>query len=242
MKEHYGKEHYGWAWTRTSRDDLRDRLAVVDLQPLAAGDLQLARIEAELVQDRGVDVGDVVAVLDGVEADLVGRAVDDAALHPAAGHPDGEAEDVMVAAVGIPASPGVRPNSVAKTTSVSSSRPRRSRSFSSAAIGWSTASAVARVIGFEAAVGVPGAGAAAAVLDLNEAHAALDQPPRRQQLHAEVAAVRLVEAVERLGRRRLLGEVDHLGHRPSACGRPARTTRCGPPAPDRRDTRRRAAR
>ncbi len=60
------------------RQNLPDRLAVVDLQPLAAGDLQLARVEAELVQDRGVDVGDVVAVLDGVEADLVGRAVDDA--------------------------------------------------------------------------------------------------------------------------------------------------------------------
>ena len=67
---------------------------------LRPGISSLAGVEAELVEDRGVDVGDVVAVLDGVEADLVGRAVDDAALQAAAGHPDGEAEDVMVAAVG----------------------------------------------------------------------------------------------------------------------------------------------
>ena len=80
----------------------RNRLAEVDLQPLAAGDFQPARVEAELVQDRGVDVGDVVAVLDGVEAELVGRAVDDAALDAAAGQPDGEAVGVVVAAVGRP--------------------------------------------------------------------------------------------------------------------------------------------
>ena len=60
---------------------------------------------------------------------------------------------------------------------------------------------------------VPGAGAAAAVLDLNEPHAALDESPRRQQLRAELAAMRQVEAVQRLGFGRLLGEVDDLGHR-----------------------------
>ena len=53
------------AWLR---DDLADHLAVIDLQPLAAGDFQPARVEAELVQHRGVDVGDVVAVLDGVRS------------------------------------------------------------------------------------------------------------------------------------------------------------------------------
>ena len=77
-----------------------DRLAEVDLQPLAAGDFEPARVEAELVQDGGVDVGDVVAVLDGVEAELVGGAVGDAALDAAAGQPDREAVGVVVAAVG----------------------------------------------------------------------------------------------------------------------------------------------
>ena len=68
-----------------------DRPAEFALEPFAAGNGEPARVEAELVQDRGVDVGDVVAVLDGVEAELVGRAVDDAALDAAAGQPDGEA-------------------------------------------------------------------------------------------------------------------------------------------------------
>ena len=36
-------------------------------------------VEAQQVQDRGVDVVDVGVVLDGVQADLVGRAVDGAA-------------------------------------------------------------------------------------------------------------------------------------------------------------------
>ncbi len=62
-------------------------------------------------------------------------------------------------------------------------------------------------------MGVPGAGAAGAVLDLDEAHAALDQPPRRQQLHAEVARRRAVEAVELLRLLGLVGEVEHLRHR-----------------------------
>ena len=73
---------------------------MVDVEALAAGDFEAAGVEAELVQDGGVDVGDVVAVLGGVEADLVGGAVDDALPQPAPGPPDAEAEDVVVAAVG----------------------------------------------------------------------------------------------------------------------------------------------
>ena len=110
---------------------------MLDLQPLPAGDLEAVRVEAEQVQDRGVDVGDVVPVLHGVEAELVGRAVDDAPLDAAAGHPDREAVIVVVAAVGALAQ-GVRPNSVAQTTTVSSSSPRRFRSVRRPAIGLST--------------------------------------------------------------------------------------------------------
>lgn len=38
---------------------------MVDLQSLAAGDLQFVRVEAQLSRDRGVDVGHVAAVFDG---------------------------------------------------------------------------------------------------------------------------------------------------------------------------------
>src|SRR5437870_2488501 len=57
------------------------------------------RIEAELVHERGVDIGDVMTVFDSVETEIVGGAVDDAALDAAAGEPDGEAVNVMVASV-----------------------------------------------------------------------------------------------------------------------------------------------
>ena len=57
-------------------------------------------VDAEQVQHRRVQVVDLDLVLDGVVAVLVGRAVDRAALDAAAGQPDGEAERVVVAAVG----------------------------------------------------------------------------------------------------------------------------------------------
>src|SRR5262245_3073345 len=82
----------------SSGDDLADGFAEVDLQALVAGHFQLPRVEAELVQDGGVDVGDVVTVLGGMEADLIGGAVDDAALDAAAGQPHAEAVGVMIAA------------------------------------------------------------------------------------------------------------------------------------------------
>ena len=56
-------------------------------------------VEAEEVEDRGVEVVDVDLVLDGLEAELVGGAVDVAALDAAAGQPHGEAVVVVVAAV-----------------------------------------------------------------------------------------------------------------------------------------------
>ena len=55
-------------------------------------------VEAELVQDRGVEVLDVEAILDGRAAQLVGLADAGAPLDSAAGHPHGEAEGVVVAA------------------------------------------------------------------------------------------------------------------------------------------------
>ncbi len=47
-----------------------------------------------------MDVGDVVAILDGVEAQCVGDAMGDAPLEPAARHHDRKCEWMMVAAIG----------------------------------------------------------------------------------------------------------------------------------------------
>ena len=75
------------------------RLPEIEFQSLAAGDFHSAVIEAEQVEDGGVNVGHVVAILDGVEAEFVGRAVDDAALNAAAGQSDRKAVRMMIAAI-----------------------------------------------------------------------------------------------------------------------------------------------
>ena len=56
-------------------------------------------VEAQAVQHRGVQVVDVDRLLDGAEAELVGRAVNVAAVDAAAGHPHREAVVIVVAAV-----------------------------------------------------------------------------------------------------------------------------------------------
>ena len=52
-----------------------------------------------MMQCGGVDVRYIVPVLRGVETELIGGAVDDAAFDAASGHPAGEAEGVMVASL-----------------------------------------------------------------------------------------------------------------------------------------------
>ena len=74
--------------------------AEVDFEAFVAGDFHGVVVEAELVEEGGVDVGDVVAAFLGLKTDLVGAAMGDAAFDSAAGHPDGEAVGMMVAAIG----------------------------------------------------------------------------------------------------------------------------------------------
>ena len=64
----------------------------------------------------------------------------------------------------------------------------------------------------EAGVGVPGAGGAVAVEDLDEPDAALDQPAGRQELLAERAGDVVVQAVEPPRRLVLVVEAEDLGH------------------------------
>ena len=59
---------------------------------------QPGMVEAEQVQDGGVEVVDVDGAFDGAVAELVGGTVDVAAFHAAAGKPDREAPVVVVAA------------------------------------------------------------------------------------------------------------------------------------------------
>ena len=111
--------------------------------------------------------------------------MDDAALDAAAGQPDGEAERMMVAAVG----------AFGAGRAAELGGPDDERLVEQAALlqilqqagdRLIDLRAVGGVVACEIAVGVPAAGAAvAAVEDLHEPHAALDQPPRRQAVLAE---------------------------------------------------------
>ena len=64
---------------------------------VAVGELFV--IEAEEVEHGGVEVVDVDLVFDGLEAEVISRAVNVAAFGSAASHPSGEAVVVVVATV-----------------------------------------------------------------------------------------------------------------------------------------------
>src|SRR4051812_38463690 len=75
---------------RHSSQQLVTNPPLVDRGPFGAALMaidQLGVVDAQAVEDRGVDVVDVQAVFDGVEADLVGPADHGAGLDAAAGHP-----------------------------------------------------------------------------------------------------------------------------------------------------------
>jgi len=56
-------------------------------------------VDAQAVHDGGVEFVDVDRILDNVVAEVIGFAVDDAALDAAAGHPHTEVSRVVIAAV-----------------------------------------------------------------------------------------------------------------------------------------------
>ena len=81
------------------RENFPNGRAVVGLEALPSGNFKFVRIEAEEVQHCGVDVGDVMAIAEGMVAEFVGSAVDRAAADARAGKPDREAMRVMIAAI-----------------------------------------------------------------------------------------------------------------------------------------------
>ena len=171
----------------------------------------------------------------GAVAEFVGRAVGDAALDAAAGQPDREALDVMVAAVALGHR---RPAELAA--------PDHQRLVEHAALlqvldqrGRALIDLRGRPLDvlLDAAVMVP-----VAVVELDEPHAALGQPPGQQAVGREraVAALRC-----RTGRRmclRLVATGRSAPARWSASGTPSRRRRSAWRSPDRRRPRSRSDR
>ncbi len=134
---------------------------------------------------------------------------------------------------------GVRPNSVVQNTTVSSSRPRALRSRSSPAIGWSERTHIFSksepgvmspwLSQLPEAPVEPGAAP-----ELDEPHAALDQPPRD-----EAIAARAARSSHRRSRRAFWWRRSRrAGRAPparrAACAPPARSSRCALRAANRR--------
>ena len=71
---------------------------MIYFETLSAGDFETVGIEAHQLHDRCVNVRDVVAVFDGVEAEFVRGSVRDTAFDATAGKPCREALWVMIAA------------------------------------------------------------------------------------------------------------------------------------------------
>ncbi len=173
---------------------------MIDVETFAAGDFELAGVEPELLENGGVDVGHVVPILDGVESDLVGRSVHDSPFQPSAGHPDREAEDVMISSVRT-----LRTGGAAELGGEHDQRLVEQ----AAAVEILQQSADRLIHGqgvfgmvlLESAVRVPSSGTTGSVLDLDEPDAPFDEPPRGQQLHPKIATVRLIEPIQGLGLR-----------------------------------------
>jgi len=85
--------------TGKSGNDRINRVSIVDFQTFAAGNFQATRFDPQLLHNRRVNVGDVVTILNGVEAKFVGGSMDGTAFDATAGHPDREAEVVVASPV-----------------------------------------------------------------------------------------------------------------------------------------------
>src|SRR5258706_8931141 len=81
-------------------DNRLDRLSEIYVQTFAARHFKLPRVQPELVKHCGMYIGHIVPILDGMEANLIGRSIHDATLDAATSQPYRETKGMMVAAVG----------------------------------------------------------------------------------------------------------------------------------------------
>ena len=217
-----------WAVQRVrSAHHLLDDARLLDagqplIEPLVAVGEALV-VDAEQVQHRGVEVADVDRVLDDVVAEVVGLAVDRAALRAAAGHPHREAARVVVAAV-----VRLRQPALAVDRPAELAAPDDERASKQALALQVLNQAAARLIDVAALVGHPAGEVAVVVpvvvVDLHEADAALDQPPGHERGVGERAG--LLARPGRTVSSTLSGSLREVGRVPArspACGTPSRT-------------------
>jgi hypothetical protein len=70
----------------------------VHFYPFVSRDFQLPRVKSQLLEHSGMNVGHIVAILHGVETDLIGSTVCDASFDSSTSHPDRETVGAMIPA------------------------------------------------------------------------------------------------------------------------------------------------
>src|SRR5438105_2168867 len=71
----------------------------IHVQTFSSGDFEPPRIQAQLMKDSGMNVGDIVPVFHGVKTQFVGSAVGNTTLDAASRHPDRESVRMMVPSI-----------------------------------------------------------------------------------------------------------------------------------------------
>ena len=179
----------------------------------AEADGQLGVIHAKQVQHGGVEIVNIQAFINGLVAVLVGGAIHGAALHAAAGHPEAEAEGIVIASVA-----ALREGGAAEFAHPHDQRaveqPAAFEIAQQGGDGFVDGFGVFLVTALEAAVLIPAIAVAAGAGQLNKAHAALDKAPGNQAVAAKGGRVaeRIVEAVAFLGGLGFAIDIHQLRH------------------------------
>ena len=184
--------------SRTSRQNAIDDVRFFDAGEFdveaAEGVGEAVVVDAQDVEHRGVQVAEVDRVLGDVVAEVVGAAEFDAGLDAGAGEPDGEAAAVVVAA-----HVGVAQDALAKNSAAEFGEEHHERVFQQAALlqvfeecggGLVDVAALVGQLAVDGDVLVP-----AAVEELHEADAALDEPAAEQAVGGVAAGFVDVGAV-----------------------------------------------
>ena len=172
---------------------------------------QAGVIEAQAIEQRGIEIMDVNRIASDVEAVIVGLAKSLSAANAAAGEPHCEAAAMMITAVGLGSQLPLAVNRTAELASPDDQRLVEQSALLQISYerGTSLIDAAALQMKFrgQVVVLIP-----AAMIKLDEPHAPLDQPPRQQTVRRKRSGATSVLAVQLKGRFALGREVRQLWH------------------------------
>ena len=151
----------------------------VPFETLVARNLQSSGVQTQLPQDGGVHIGDVMRILHRMEAQFIGRSMDDASPDASPRHPDAETERVMIPSIG---SLGTRrPAELGREDDNGIvEEPALLQILEESCCRTIDLQGQLAVVFPEFGMLIPGPRGPITVHDLDEAHAALDKAPGRQ--------------------------------------------------------------